>query len=333
MILKQIISFPYQLVHFLREKFFALTCVFGINQKIKLTKPVISIGNISFGGSGKTPFCFELVKHLSCNGLKVCVLSRAYKSQYEQSFLAFKANEHQFDVREIGDEVFMLANKFKEENLDVYFAIGKDRIANAQNVCKIYDDIDVFVLDDGLQQFKLEKDLEIILHNVHERGFYREFAFALNKADILIYTKVDEDWIRKNLGKNYLSFNLSLTKTLQNENDIGVFTGIADYVTLKNMLETHINQASGSKKVKIRVNNYPDHHFFNLEEIRNAVNSGIELVTTEKDWAKIPEEFHSNFNLLKLETKLNPPEIWPQILGSVTKGDSNVGTRTTKSAS
>ena len=109
------------------------------------------------------------------------MLSRAYKSSYEKAFLAFKASEHQFDVREIGDEVFMLANKFKEEKLDVYFAIGKDRIANAQNVCKIYDDIDVFVLDDGMQQFKLEKDLEIILHNVHERGFYNSCQIRYRK--------------------------------------------------------------------------------------------------------------------------------------------------------
>lgn len=322
MSLKKILSFPYQLGHFLREKSFALTTKLGLAEKKTLPKPVISIGNISFGGTGKTPFCFELVRYLSQQGLKVGILSRAYKSQYENSFLAFSSLNNSHSAEEIGDEPLMLAEKFKKENIEVFFAIGKDRYTNAMKLLE-REEIDIFVLDDGLQYFKLHRDIEIILENVNESGFYREFDSALKKADFLVYTKVDGDWLNKNLGKNSMFFNLVLTQNLHYGEDVGVFTGIADYSTLKRMLEDEMNrqhpQQNMRKDAKVRVFNYPDHHFFNIQQINKAIDSGIQLVTTEKDWIKIPEEFRSNFNLAKLELMFNPGDLLAKIFHSINK--------------
>lgn len=319
--IKKLISTPYQLAHLIREGFFNLNCSLGLAQKNKLPKPVVSIGNISFGGTGKTPFCFELVKYFSKQGLKVAILSRAYKSKYEKSSCIFSNLDHKYNAQDIGDEPLMLANKLKEENIEVCFALGRDRYNNALEVLKAKPDIDVFVLDDGLQHFKLARDIEIILENVNETGFYREFPWALNKADFLIYTKVDEDWLRmsKNLGKNSVSFNLSLTRKLHYGKDVGVFTGIADHITLQRMLESHINQEFQSNDAKVKVLNFPDHHFFNFQEIDDATNLGIQLVTTEKDWTKIPEQFHSYFNLIKINCDFHPQDLMAKIFSSLTK--------------
>ena len=114
--IKKLISFPYQLGHLLRESFFNLNCSLGFTKRIQLNKPVVSIGNISFGGTGKTPFCFELVKYFSSQGLKVGILSRGYKSKFEKSCAFFSSLSHSYSAKDIGDEPLMLANKFKEES-------------------------------------------------------------------------------------------------------------------------------------------------------------------------------------------------------------------------
>jgi tetraacyldisaccharide 4'-kinase len=317
--IKKIISTPYQLAHLIRESLFNLKCKLGFSKKNTLARPVISIGNISFGGTGKTPFCYELVKYLSLQGLKVGILSRGYKSNFEQSCAFFSSLNHKYSAKDIGDEPLMLANKFKDTNLEVFFAIGKDRYTNAQALIDLESEIDVLVLDDGLQYFKLKRDIEIILENVQEQGFYREFDFALKKADFLIYTKADDDWMSKNLEKNSMKFNLVLTKKLHYETDVGVFTGIADYITLTKMLKRHINQEFQRNDAQVKVLNYPDHHFFNLQEISDAINLGIELITTEKDWVKIPEEFHSYFNLVKVEQEFQPKDLMAKIFSVITK--------------
>ncbi len=306
--LKKLISFPYQLAHLFRETFFKLT-----TKPVKLAKPVISIGNISFGGTGKTPFCFELVKYFSEQGLKLGILSRGYKSDNESSSLFFSSLDSMHSPSEIGDEPSMLAKKFKEEDIEVFFAIGKNRIENGKKLLEIYPQVDILVLDDGLQYFKLHRDIEIILHSVSEQGFFREFDFALEKADFLIYTKAPEEWIKQNLDKNTLFFNLSLNKLLHDGADVGVFTGIADCITFQRMLENHIQTRFNRDDVKVKAVTFPDHHFFNLQEITKALDSGIQLVTTEKDWVKIPEEFHSKFVLAKLNAEFNPKDLLSKI--------------------
>ena len=317
--IKKLISTPYQLGHLLRESFFKLNCKLGFDHKKVLPRPVVSIGNISFGGTGKTPFCFELVKYFTEQGLKVGIVSRGYKSKFEKSQALFSSLDCNYSAKDIGDEPLMLATKFKEESLEVFFAIGKDRYSNASALLEKNPEIDILVLDDGLQYFKLKRDLEIILENINEQGFYREFDFALNKADFLIYTKVDDEWISNNLGKNAMKFNLALTRKLHYEADVGVFTGIADYITFKSMLENHLNHEFQRNDAEVRVFNYPDHHFFNLQEIKRAIDSGIELITTEKDWSKIPEEFRSYFNLVKIKAEFAPRDLMAQILSSIQK--------------
>lgn len=317
--IKLLLSIPYQLAHFIRENLFIFKCDLGLEVVKELDRPVISVGNISFGGTGKTPFCFELIKYLTQNGLKVGFLTRGYKSQSEYGCTIFPTHDFDCTVEEIGDEAYMLAKKFQEENINVYFGVGQDRYNIGLNMQDLSPSLDVFVLDDGLQHFKLKRDVEIILENINESGYYREFEFALNKADFLIYSKVDKHWISNNLGKNSMSLNPHLTKKLHSENDVGVFTGIADYITLTKMLETHLNQEFQRNDTQIRVFNYPDHHFFNIQEIKEAIDSGIQLVTTEKDWSKIPEEYRSFFTLVKIDLEFQPKDLLAKILSSINK--------------
>jgi len=143
-----------------------------------LPRKVISVGNITLGGSGKTPLVQYLAEFCQKKGLRPAVLTRGYSLQ-----------------EGIYDEARLL-----EANLqDVPILIGKDRFAQASKALK-EEKIDVFILDDGFQHFKLKRDLDIVAVDTMfpcvngqliPRGFLREPLNALKRAGLIVLTKAD----------------------------------------------------------------------------------------------------------------------------------------------
>ena len=202
---KKIISIPYKVMHELHKFLYRS----GLLKAKKLQVPVISIGNISFGGTGKTPFTIYLAEKLSeIFNKKICILTRAYKSRIPKSSLPiiinsnnikqFLDSEYVQGVREtehvfIGDEATLML-KLIQKNPMISMAIDSNRYAAAEKALQ-QNDIKLFILDDAQQHLKLEKDFRIILININESGYYREFPAILNSADCLIYSKVDNHWL------------------------------------------------------------------------------------------------------------------------------------------
>ena len=126
----------------------------------KLYVPVISIGNITWGGSGKTPTVIETAKFVQSLGKRPVVLSRGYgrKNKEDKNVIVTDGENILADIFSSGDEPYMTANQIK-----CPVVIGADRYESALIAKKFNPD--VFILDDGFQHWKLKKDLEVVCVN------------------------------------------------------------------------------------------------------------------------------------------------------------------------
>ena len=300
---KSFISFPYQLIHALRCSLYDL----GLLKKQRLPAYTISVGNLSFGGTGKTPITIALAKYLSRQGLRVAVLTRGYKSKAKKyPIIINNKTSSPLTVHEVGDEAMEMLNAFSTET-NITLIVDPNRYRGGTTAHQ-QEKVDVFILDDGLQHIQLNRDLEIILKNVNESGFYREFPWAKAKADHLIYTKVSQDWIRNNPEKKYAEFNLSLTKKLHPNSRLGVFTAVADPKTLVNNIQEYLaGQGHSTEKLSnIERIFYPDHHLFSLGEVKEVLALGINIICTRKDLVKIPQEYRDQFTEARIDVKFSP---------------------------
>jgi KDO2-lipid IV(A) lauroyltransferase len=132
----------------------------GVLSGKRLHKPVISIGNIAAGGTGKTPAVIAVCRFLESRGLRVTVLTRGYGGDKESNY--------------IGDEPLLI-----QRSTNANVIVGANRYENARGI-----DTDVFVLDDGFQHLQLQRDLDIVIDGPSR--FFREGRSALEHADIVI---------------------------------------------------------------------------------------------------------------------------------------------------
>jgi len=157
--------------------------VFSFLLSLKPFKPeckLISVGNITLGGTGKTPLVQYLARVLGIKGKKVVIVTRGYKNSRGL---------------ESGDEALML----KQNLQDIEVVVNIDRKEAINQACLKYTP-DIIILDDGFQQWKIKKDLEIAVidatnpfgnRHMIPRGILREPLSALSKADIFVLTKVN----------------------------------------------------------------------------------------------------------------------------------------------
>lgn len=251
----------------------------------KLNCKVISVGNITLGGTGKTPFVEILARHLFEKGCKVAILSRGYKG---------------------GDEAYLLRKNLGES---IPILVGRDRIRNAKKAKELYNP-DTIILDDGFQHWKLFRDLDIVLIDVRNpfgnnylipRGILREPLSSLKRAKIVVLTKINKEenvsliskrikeinpkieiFKAKYLPQDFIDisekqYQLSFIK----EKRICLLCGIGEpeffEFTLKNL---------GAELVLKFI--FSDHYVYKERDIERIINSCIEnnvkiIVTTQKD--------------------------------------------------
>lgn len=318
-LINKLISFPYQCAHELHKSFYALK----ILKAQKLPKFSIVVGNLSFGGTGKTPFTIRLAEELIAKGFKPCVLMRGYKSQKNhQPLILDTLKDSDPNVKTTGDEALEIFEHFKAKNQGLIIAVHPSRLKASRQVLLEHPDIDVFILDDGYQHLAIEADLRILLKNINETGFSREFEFNKKNADFTIYTKVNPAWRHKNPDKLALEYNLSLTNNLHNTNQIGIFTGIGDPRSFQSMVENYLNnQKFNLEKIEVKSWFFPDHHFFSENEVTQVLTLGINIITTRKDLTKIPCNLRGRFNVAHIELKSYPEDLFEKLIKVVIKTD------------
>lgn len=170
----------------------------GTFQTTKLDRPVISIGNITTGGTGKTPLVEYVARALASQGKKVCILTRGYgRKDSHLQVIVSDGYGVLASPSEAGDEPYLLATKLTGQAAVISSA---DRIAAAHEAIKDFG-TEVFVLDDGFQHLRLARDLNIVCidatnpwggRRLLPYGRLRESLDGLTRADCVVLTRCDQ---------------------------------------------------------------------------------------------------------------------------------------------
>lgn len=161
-----------------------------------LSQPVISVGNLTVGGSGKTPLVARIAEILLRNGLKPSILTRGYRRERGADLIALEPRtQRNPDCRVVGDEPALLARLLPH----VPIVVCSDRYRAGQLAEEHYG-VDVHILDDGFQHFALEREIDLVAIDVTQdvsqeallpAGRLREPLSALSRADMIVLTRVE----------------------------------------------------------------------------------------------------------------------------------------------
>ena len=172
---------PFALLYRSASLFREFLYAFRILKTRKAPLTVVSVGNISFGGSEKTPLCLHLISLLLDKGFRPALITRGYKGKWEKKGGVLSDGKRLTGGwREAGDEPYMAAMRFPR--IGVF--IGKNRLASCRRAAD--NGFDIAVLDDGFQHLSLERDIDIVLYHPSDRVRRREFESALNRADHIL---------------------------------------------------------------------------------------------------------------------------------------------------
>lgn len=290
----------YGLITWFRNKLFD----WGIFIEKKHIVPLISIGNLSMGGTGKTPFTEHLIRLLQ-DEYKLATLSRGYGRETKGFVLAGE----NASARTIGDESMQYHKKFS----NAVVAVSENRNQGVEKLLKKVPDLELILLDDAFQHRFIKAGLNILLTDfyhlysddyVFPSGSLREFRSGAVRADIVIVTKtpvVLSPITRRRIARDLklkkdqllLFSKISYDKLTPYFEDykkrlkkqyshIVLFTGIANNYPLQDHLKQFCSE--------LTVLSYSDHHIYNQKDIDKIIKSYNDiftknkiLVTTEKD--------------------------------------------------
>lgn len=307
----------------------------GILESRQYPIPVINVGNITAGGTGKTPHVEYLIELLS-QQYKVAVLSRGYKRKSSGYILA----ETDTPMERIGDEPWQIKQKFPS----TYVAVDSNRRRGIEQLCNDprTKDVDVILLDDAYQHRYVKPGLNILLIDYHRMitddcllpaGRLREKASARNRASMVIVTKCPHNITP--MGFRVIQSSLQL-KPYQN-----LFYSTFHYGTLKKLFgedtittdslrvnDTHVLLVTGIGNPQqmeqdlrryvqyITPLSFPDHHYFSASDIEKINTALAEIprpriiVTTEKDSTRLrgctglSEEARDNLYVLPIKIEI-----------------------------
>jgi len=312
----RILSFLYSLA----IQFRLIAYKTGFLRAKHLPTHVISVGNITAGGTGKTPFVAMLAKWAETHGFKVAILSRGYKGKRSNDSLVVSDGKTVLaSVDDAGDEPVMLATTLSS----VPVLISKKRYKIGSLALKLFNS-ELLLLDDGYQHISLHRDVNILLVDAKRRfgnrsllplGPLREPIEQIKRADIIVITKctnthsggnlADYFQIRSRYLPHQVIFPLAGTtyppNILKGKNVV-VFAGIAHP---DDFLETV--KSCGASIVHFKA--FSDHHFFSKHEIEELVSwkkqSNVDfLLTTEKDWIRIDGKIDPDLDIAIVTIKI-----------------------------
>ena len=284
----------------------------GIFQSKELPCKVISVGNISLGGSGKTPTTHYIANLLKENQIRVAVLSRGYKSKANNSTnIVSDGNRVLLSPMEAGDEPYMLAKRLN----GIPVLTSKDRYHIGKYAIEYFKSM-VLILDDGFQHIRLKRDLDILLidsntlnnrNYLFPRGILREPVKSIKRADICLITKVKDENEYENLSRKirdikegakifYGYFKAEGLIDSNGENKgldylrgkrVLAFSGIANPQHFIALLKEQ-----GATVVEELI--FPDHHWYSSDDYNKIerISKALDFsVTTEKDIMKMDSSF------------------------------------------
>lgn len=304
----------YYIIVWLRNGLYDL----GIMSSKSYDFPIICVGNLSVGGTGKTPMIEYLIRLIQ-NDYRVATLSRGYKRQTSGFLLA----DQSATADTIGDEPFQFFSKFN----NILVSVDTNRQRGISKLMSLTDSPEVILLDDAYQHRPVKAGLNILLTTFDQlyvddillpTGNLREPISGAKRADLIVVTKCHEhlqeqekDRIRSKLNfrsnqKLFFSnivyadhiYSLDNNKPIDylKDRDFTLVTGIADSTPLVNYLSTI--------GLKFDHLNFKDHHRYTETELKSIKNLSC-VLTTEKDFMRLKSEnLLDNLFYLPIETKI-----------------------------
>ncbi len=332
---------------------YSLKKYYALKNRKRLPYKVISIGNISVGGTGKTPTTIALAKEAIKRDFRPCILTRGYKGKAKGPCFVSKGEDSLLDEYEVGDEALLMAEKLKK----VPIIKGESRYEAGKLATDSFPKEscpNLFILDDGFQHWYLFRDIDIVLidgmnpfgnKRLLPIGPLREPISSISRADIIVITKTFSNFSKgtdyphpksdiDNLLKQIRKYNTDVPIFFARHKPIEFITfrgekfplewaigkkvfgfcGIGNHESfLKTLLSLEI-ELKGFKK-------YKDHHRYTNSDIgiiiKEAKHSGAQwIVTTEKDRMRL-KGFEGINNLISLAIEFDINEKFYEIVFSL----------------
>ncbi len=328
--LLRILALGYTLITNIRNNLYDKKLIRAYNSKSFL----ISVGNITTGGVGKTPFTLEIAKYFLSLNKSVAILSRGYKAGLSNKVprLISDGSGALYSAKEAGDEPVWLSNNCK----GAYVVTCSNRIKAEKFIKEKYNP-DIIILDDGFQYRKLKRDIDIVLIDAKNKfgnnfllpaGPLRENINNINRAHkvVVVNKNIDSknalkycDYLKNMFRKDtYLcniipdcAYNILTEENLEKEVRIMAFSAIGQPQGFYDFLKNDYNL--------IAVLEFEDHHNYDIDDISKIIHYAQEenidsIVTTEKDAVKIYDiikdiELPVKFYALKLKAVIDIKEV------------------------
>ena len=315
----------YYLATFLRNQLYDFNAVSSKSYSV----PVICVGNLSVGGTGKTPMIEYLIRLLSTK--RIATLSRGYKRHTKGFVLA----QEDTKIHEIGDEPYQFKKKFK----DILVAVDENRQRGIQSLMQLDCSPEIILLDDAFQHRKVRADLNILLTAYNHlyaddcllpTGDLREPKSGAKRADMVVVTKCPENL--SDLEKQQVKIRLKITefqkvffshivyndfvwndlKTIPlndlKERPFTLVTGIANAKPLVDFLNR--------RELQFEHLNFKDHHEFSNSELKKLREKHL-IITTEKDFVRLNDKIdQSSLFYLPIRMVIDKAEAFKQELMS-----------------
>lgn len=326
--MKRLLAKLYGLAAGLRVRLYSA----GLLKTRRLNSPVVSVGNLTVGGTGKTPYVAYLARVIQESGRQPAILSRGYRGKAERStLLVSDGGPVRCRPEDCGDEPCLLARKLP----GVFVAVGKDRYAGGRLVEERFGDV-IHILDDGFQHVQLERDLNILLLDATDpfgggqplpAGRLREPLRALARADLIVVTRAHLPMDGELIETQVRRWNPRAPISYFHHDAVGLYDLKSGE---RHRLRDWIGQpaaalaAIGKPEVflhdlahyQIRVVGeflHRDHHAFTQRDLDEALalttdGSARAVVTTEKDAVKLERLEFSQGQVMVFEIEAMPED-------------------------
>ena len=301
----------------------------GLLKTRRLPRPVISVGNITVGGTGKTPLVMALSEGLMERGIPTAILSRGYRGKKGSGPLVTDGQRVLLSPEESGDEPFLMASVLK----GIPILIGKDRLKNGEMALDRFPVLG-FLLDDGFQHLPLHRDLNVLLidsqigfgdGHLLPRGILREPLSHLRGADLFLMTKAEDPEACQSLESTLREIHPSAPIFHSHYEPARLIRPDGKFEPLHLLKGTKVLALSGianpvyfssllrkcGMEVAVEMI-FPDHHLYTAQDLTSILGKVKEadwIVTTEKDMVKLKRLPLDPLPLLSLRIEM---KIWEE---------------------
>lgn len=305
-----VLSIKYGFIVWLRNLFYDI----GLFKTHSVKTPVISVGNISTGGSGKTILVQAIIEYFLSAGKRPSILSRGYGRSSKGLVVVADTDGQKASLNDSGDEPYLIASNYP----GVPLVVSENRVLGANFLVENFSP-DVIILDDGFQHRRLNRDLDILIvdypasqkQHLLPRGNLREPEQNIARADVVLFSKNGlQDSFDNNLVFELKDHVLDHTgkhlKLAELEGQYGLFAGLGN----PQYFFRQIEEIHRPAQVKISL---PDHAEYSQSQLMEIKNNRCDYwITTQKDYIKLDPLFCEANNIYYISVSSAIP---PALLG------------------